>query len=149
MEGGIKPPKQPSPKPFWGHPKAGTGWHSLRGPVYQPLLVLGVELLQVPELDPALLLPRPPTQPLQARLGHRGTDRRTAGQTGGQWDRREDRGTQENGGSVAEKECGKHKPRRCCSPFSPKPALESTAKFLPTFPREEKQALLLQGGDLW
>lgn len=55
----------------------------------------------------------------------------------------------ENRGSVAGKECGKHKPRRCCSPFSPEPTLESMARLSPTFPWGEKQALLLQGGGLW
>lgn len=35
------------------------------------------------------------------------------------------------------------------APLSPKPTPESTAKLPPAFPWEEKQALLLQGGDFW
>lgn len=70
---GLKP-LQKSPPKLGVTPKPqprvpGTGWDSLRGPVHQPVLVLGVELLQVSQLDPALLAPRPPPQPLQARLG--------------------------------------------------------------------------------
>lgn len=54
---------------------------------------------------------------------------------------------QENGGSVAGQECGKHEPRRCFSPFFPKPTLESMDRLPPTLPWEEMQALLLQDGN--
>lgn len=65
-------------------------------------------------------------------------------------EKREDNGMQGHGRTVGEKGRGhqvEQHPGRCCSPLSPKPTPESTAKLPPAFPWEEKQALLLQGGD--
>lgn len=60
-------------------PQLGMDGDSLCGLVHQPVLVLGMELLQVPELDPALLAPCPSPQPLQACLGENSRDRRITG----------------------------------------------------------------------
>lgn len=97
-----KPPNQ------GGHPKttagpraeegsaAGMDLDSLRGLLHQPALVLAVELLQVPQLDAPLLAPRPPPQPLQARLHPHG--RREVTGRDGRWEVNEMQGRWEVNG---------------------------------------------------
>ena len=163
-KGGREGVKANKPPDQGGHPKttagpgaggsgAGMDSDSLRGLLHQPALVLGVELLQVPQLDAALLAPRPLPQPLQARLQPHGRwevsgrDGRLAGETGG--------GRLTGCGHPAKQPQGRDHsqasgiPGRCCSPPSPKSTLGSRAKLPPTFPWERERVPLPRGDDLW